>query len=95
MVTVTIGERQLPARRPADLDDRLIALTGCTAAEHAAMLGPTATPGQIARVLAPMLTGRDAPGTAELAALIEAGDPLDVRAQVLDLLAAPIAAEED
>jgi len=94
MATVTIGERKLPARRPADLDARLVVSTGCTAAEHAAMLRPTSTPGQIARVLAPMLTGKDAPAALELAELIEAGDPLDVRAQVLDLLAAPADTEE-
>lgn len=94
MRTVTIGERTLPARRPADLDARLIASTGCSAAEHAAMLGPTSTPGQIARVLAPMLTDEDAPDVLGLAELIEAGDKLAVRAQVLDLLAAPADNEE-
>ncbi len=94
MATITIGERQLPARRPADLDEQLIVATGCSAAEHAEMLSPTSTPGQIARLLAPMLTGKDAPGTIELAELIAAADPLAVRTQVLALLAAPAETKE-
>jgi hypothetical protein len=94
MAMLTIGGRKLPAKRSADLDEKLIALTGCGIAEHVAMLGPTATPGQIARVAAPMLTDEDAPSAPELAALIADADVLDIRAQVLALLGKPVAAKE-
>jgi hypothetical protein len=94
MAMLTIGERKLPARRSSDLDEKLIALTGCDVAEHVAMLGPTATPGQIARVAASMLTDEDAPPAPELATLIRESDVLDIRMQVLALLAQSEAVEE-
>lgn len=87
MDPLQIGEQALPVARPADLDDRLVALTGFSAVEHAELLGPRSTPGQIARVAALMLTGNDPPTIAALATMIAAGDVQGIRLQVLALIA--------
>ena len=49
---LTFGDKQLATRIPADLDARLIAATGCSAAEHANMIRQRPTPFGVARVAA-------------------------------------------
>lgn len=72
-MTIQIGDRTFSIRTPKDLDDQLIAATGCNAAEHAAMLGGTPLASQLAKALHPFLA-EDAPSVPELAMMIaEAG----------------------
>jgi len=86
-MTIQIGDQALDASRPADLDRRLVASTGCNAAEHVAMLSNPArgaTPLQIAKALAPMLA--TAIPVAKLAEQIAAADVVAIRQQVIALL---------
>lgn len=88
-MSITIGERTLATSRPADLEDRLVAATGCTAAEHVAMLGPTCSAYQLARALWPMLCENDVRGVGELATEIaESGDGEAIRRATIALLSA-------
>lgn len=87
-MSITIGEHILATQRPVDLDAKLIAATGCTAAEHATMLEKgSAAPYQIARVLAPLLVEPIA--MSELADMISVADQGQVVAEVRSLLAVP------
>ncbi len=97
---ITIGERKLETRRPADLDAALIAVTGCSASEHAAMLSGGGGPAQIAKALHPMLS--EEISLPALGQLIAEADQGDVRKQVVELLGGapldlvePIAEEHD
>ncbi|WBO23931.1 hypothetical protein [Sphingomonas abietis] len=84
---VTIGTQALDAVRPADLDQRLVATTGCNAAEHLAALTNPArspTPLQVATVLAALLV--EPRPTSDLVAMIGEDDLSAVREQVIDIL---------
>lgn len=89
---ITIGKQKLPTRRPADLDDQLIAATGHNAAETAAHLRRGGTAFQVARSLAPLLA--DAPAIGDLSATISEDDLPEWRRQVADLLDQPATAKE-
>jgi hypothetical protein len=69
-MSITIGKTQFSTRKPRDLDERLLATTGCNASENLALISANALPGRIAAALRPFLPD-DAPGVAELAVLIE------------------------
>lgn len=79
---IEIGETKVATRRPVDLDAALLAATGCTAAEHAAMLVRGGTAFQVAQVLAPFT---DSPA-GELAALIGPDELNAARLAVIGLL---------
>ena len=88
---ITIGGQSLATTRPADLDEKLVATTGCTAAEHRAILAKNGTPFQIARALKPMLAD-DQRSVGDLATAIGAEDKVfAVRLAVVALLAPPSA----
>lgn len=82
---IAIGELKLATARPADLDEQLLVVTGCNAAELAEQLGRGATGFQIARALAPFI----APSDVDLAAAIDAADDVAIGLQVAALLASP------
>lgn len=84
-MTIKIGENALATRTPSDLDAVLVATTGCSAAETVAQLKRGGQPSHIARALHPFLADKDAPLVHDLAAMIAAADPADVRNQVIAL----------
>lgn len=69
---IAIGKASHKTHRPKDLDDRLIAATGCNAAEVAGMLGGQPSARFVATALTPFL-GDDAPSLPDLTDAI-AGD---------------------
>lgn len=88
-MSIKIGERTLATTRPADLDAALVASTGCSAAEHVAMLGPTCTAYQIARALRPFLSDSDSDGAdvgALATSIAEADDSEAIRRATIALL---------
>lgn len=87
-MTVEIGGKTLPTRRPQDLDKALLAETGCNAAEFARMIGGQPLAGTVASALLPFLPEEGRPSASELAATIEAAGPAGVAAQVARLYAA-------
>ena len=87
-MTIIICGRTLATVRPADLDARLIASTGCSAAEHAKMLARGGDAFHTARALQPMLDDADAMSVADLATLIAGGDVLPVRRTTVEMLTA-------
>ncbi|MCI4653126.1 hypothetical protein [Sphingomonas aquatilis] len=91
--TLTIGEHQLPVTVPADIDDRLIAAIGWGVAELPQLLNRS-TVALLARIASLVVAGDDAPAPDAIATLIEDADShVDVRAQLLTLLANPPAAD--
>lgn len=66
---IKIADKDLKTSRPADLDARLIASTGCGTSEVETLLA--AGPDRAARALAPFLD-KDAPALIELAQMIAA-----------------------
>lgn len=91
-MTITIAGKSYPARRPSNLDERLMATTGSSAKEIAEMLKGHPIPGQVAAALHPFL-GDDAPSVHELAVAIEEHGTRAVASEVAALLAkAPEAA---
>lgn len=87
-MTIQIGGRALPTTRPADLEAQLIAITGCSAAENAAMIRNGSTPFQVARALHPLIAD-DSVSVADLVAAIDDTNIVDVRRQAQALLAEP------
>ena len=87
-MTIRIGGRELPTTRPSDLDAQLIAITGCSAAENAAMLGNGSTPFQVARALHPLIADGEI-SVADLTSMVEAADIVKVRQQAQLLLMEP------
>lgn len=83
-MTIKIGAKTLAIRTPADLDDRLVAMTGCTADEIRGQLREGGHPRHVATALYPFL-GEDAPSVGELASLIANEDMNEVRGNVLAL----------
>lgn len=79
-----IGQVEYRLARPHDLDEQLIALTGCNAAEICAQLRSPAIPSSLANALLPYITG-DKPDRHELAERIAKAGADDVRAKVLAL----------
>jgi hypothetical protein len=92
IMTITIGERTVETKRPQDLDERLLAKTGCNAIEMQRMLQGSPTAGLVATALAPFLAG-DPPVLAELAVEIAKAGPAAVAVQVATLYAAPLIVE--
>jgi hypothetical protein len=87
-MSITIGSKTLATAVPADLDQKMIAATGCSTAEYAQILkGRAYTPFQIARGLAPLLAEPMRVG--DLAALISESDVRKARLAVAALLAEP------
>jgi uncharacterized protein related to proFAR isomerase len=84
-MTFQVSERQFATSRPDDLDDRLVATTGCTAAELSEMLGRSGNPLLIARAIQPMLV--DDVTVADLAAALSNADLGDAIRQARALLA--------
>lgn len=66
---ITIGDKDFAVSRPKDLDEQLVAATGCSSGEIGHL---TADPSRSAHALRPFL-GEGAPGHVDLARLI-AGD---------------------
>lgn len=91
-MTIKIGDRSVATRRTRDTDAALIAATGCSATEFAAMLRANPTSLRVAQALAPFVTGDDAPTAPELAAMIEAAGATSVAPQVIALLDATVPA---
>ncbi|WP_295560622.1 hypothetical protein [uncultured Sphingomonas sp.] len=90
---LTIGEHRLPVTVPAEIDDRLIAAIGWGVAELPRLL-ERSTVALLARIASLVVAGDDAPAPNAIAALIEDADShVDVRAQLLTLLASPPAAD--
>ncbi|MGY2732812.1 hypothetical protein [Sphingomonas sp. UYP23] len=86
---ITIGEQTLATQRPADLDEKLVEATGCTAAEHAAMIKKGATaPYQIARAVAPLFV--QSIDLTDLSVMIGAAEWAQVVTQARSLLAEPL-----
>lgn len=85
---ITIGTTKLETSRPADLDGALIAATGCSAADHVAMLTNRPTPVGVATALRPFLPD-DAPSPPAIAAMINDDDLVRVRGDVVALLKTP------
>lgn len=75
-MTITIGKSRFATRKPRNLDEQLIATTGCSAAENLLFLTGQPLPGRVAAAIAPFL-GDDAPPLAELAVMIEAEIAMD------------------
>lgn len=93
MATLQIGEHQLPVTVPADVDDRLIAAIGWDVAELPRLL-ERSTVALLARIASLVVAGDDAPAPDAIARLIDNADShVDVRAQLLTLLASPPAAD--
>lgn len=89
-MSITIGGQTLATKRPDDLDAALVASTGCTAAEHVAILSTTrVTAVQVAAALAPLLASDDVGAPGALAARIGAAGPAIVARDVVPLLRAP------
>ena len=79
-----IGSLQLKVARPANLDEQLIALTGCNAAEIAGHLHGPSLAGSIAAALLPFITG-EKPERHTLATQIAKEGVDKIRLQVLAL----------
>lgn len=93
MSTLQIGEHRLPVTVPADIDDRLLAAIGWGVVELSRLL-ERSTIALLARIAALIVAGDDAPAPDAIARLIEDADShVDVRAQLLMLLANPPAAD--
>jgi hypothetical protein len=85
---IRIGPLQLETAVPADLDARLAAMTGCSAAEVKRMLAGPCIAGFIAKALTPLLA--DPLARHELTAAIVAVGRDRVRKRVRALLSAAI-----
>ena len=90
-MTIKIGEKSYVTARPKDLDERVAALTGCSAGEIAQQMTGSPIAGHVAAALHPFL--RDPPSVPELAAEIAAAGVEEVRAEVAKLYA-PVAEPE-
>lgn len=69
-MTIKIGQQTFAVRKPADLDARLLAATGCTAEENRRLLDGQPLPGRIAAAVLPFIEDK-APPLAKLAAAIQ------------------------
>ena len=72
---------------PANLDEQLIAATGCDAREVAGMLADNPIAGLVANALAPFLKGKDIPSVPELAEAIADAGVSEIAPQVAALYA--------
>lgn len=82
-----IGDKTYTPARPDDLDDQLVASTGCNAKETADRLNGSPIAGQVAAALRPFLP-KSAPSVPELASAITADDLSRIRGEVAELYAA-------
>ncbi|WP_288338596.1 hypothetical protein [uncultured Sphingomonas sp.] len=93
MPTLQIGEHQLPVTVPADVDDRLIATIGWGSAELPLLLEHS-TIALVAIIASLIVTDEKPMAPSAIARLIDDADShVDVRAQLLTLLASPPAAD--
>jgi len=70
-MTIKIGDTEYQTRKPKDLDEQLIAATGCSAAETVNLLASNPLPGRVAAAIRPFLP-EDAPPLSELASALAA-----------------------
>lgn len=87
-MAIIIAGKSYATRRPQDLDAKLVAATGCSAAEAQRWLHGSPRASHVAAALVPFMVGADAPVVQELAALIAADDVAAVAVQVAALYAA-------
>jgi hypothetical protein len=83
---IRIGDKNYEARAPQDLDERLMAATGISAAEMATMIAGAPEAAPVARALHPFLHG-DVPAVQQLAIDIRAAGVENVAPQVRALYA--------
>lgn len=78
-----IGRLTLETAAPDDLDARLLAVTGCSAAEIRAILPEATIASFVAQALVPFV--KDAPPLADLSVAIAVAGLAEVRSQVIKL----------
>lgn len=88
-MTIRIGEKVFETEQPANLDDLLLAQTGCNATEARRWLKGNPAAGYVAMALRPWLTGDDLPTMADLGAMIADVGAVDVASQLADLYDPP------
>lgn len=84
-MNIKIGSRSFAVSRPADLDEQILAATGCSPAEIAAQLRGEPLADIVARAVLPFLPEPDRPPVAELAAGIAAAGTAAIAARVAAL----------
>lgn len=93
-MAITIASTEFKTRKPKDLDARLVASTGCNAAENLALISGAAVPGRIAMAVAPFITG-GAPSTAKLAALVQRELATEGSTLIADIRALFVGADDE
>lgn len=91
-MTIQIGDDTLKIKTPADLDARLIAITGCNAAEIGRIIRGFTIASSLAAALLPFLA--DPISIPELADKIEAAGVDEVKPAILALYA-PVAPSQE
>ena len=85
MAQLTIGGRKIAVARPADLADRVLALTGLSVGELRERLAAP-QPTTLSAAIAAIATASSAPNRAELGELVAEGDMMAIAAGVLPYL---------
>lgn len=91
---IKIGGAEFAASRPKDLNEQLIASTGCDAGEIGGMIAGRPLADLVGRALAPFIPADGRPDPVALADMIGAAGVADVAAQVAGLYAADAPAAE-